>query len=250
MPTGAALSEYEVLEGFRVHLYMDDISDMYPSLDASREQAPTNSLAVYCVASDFEGTSAFHALWRREGVYPTGRVVACLNGVPMGASNAVDWATRSHLAVRSAGTGACPPEARVENRRPFPDTTRTLYAEATVVDDALGLAQRPRGDRTRTHVADRSFESAAASCAAAGFQQHPSKRLRNVTHGLGLGMEVQGLDNVLGYELFRSAWRKRALLREVSSVASRRPGYTPCLFDLCSSQCAMPFSMSNPPLFG
>ena len=191
LPGGYELCEVEVPPGLKAHVFVDDISDMYPTVVASRERAITNAMAIDLPARDCVHMLAYKrfakeakrlegARHHREAlgldacsvskdltktIGPPTKLVACASSLVMGDLNAVDYATGAHENVLLSG-GAMPPDKRLRHGQPIP---RGDLLHALVIDDRVGIIAGTGLIDSRVKNMFAEFDLGTDACAKAGL---------------------------------------------------------------------------------
>lgn len=164
----------------------DDLAEMYYTFQVPDARAKRNCIRMKFKPSDLKELNCFD---------PSKHDCECyiaLGALAMGDSLAVEIAQQAHFQVLVQLAGALQEHERVAYRKPFP---RGKFFEFLSIDDHLGLQVLSRSAH-RAAIAARDtevFTKASAAYKAVGLVQHPKKKKRNVTSGIFLGAEVDGI---------------------------------------------------------
>ena len=164
----------------------DDLAEMYYTFQVPDARAKRNCIRMKFKPSDLKELNCFD---------PSKHDCECyiaLGALAMGDSLAVEIAQQAHFQVLVQLAGALQEHERVAYRKPFP---RGKFFEFLSIDDHLGLQVLSRSAH-RAAIAARDtevFTKASTAYKAVGLVQHPKKKKRNVTSGIFLGAEVDGI---------------------------------------------------------
>lgn len=173
-------------EGKQLRLSADDLAEMYYTFKIPPARAKRNSIGRKFQAEELSHLSCFDASQHY------GTCVIALNALAMGDSWAVEFAQQSHCNVLHVLAGCMLDRERVCYRRPFP---RTSFVEWLAIDDHVGAqVVSPQEFRSCVPLRDTEvFDKAERAYKQVGLVQHSKKKQRNVTHGIFLGAEVDGI---------------------------------------------------------
>ncbi|CAE7035684.1 unnamed protein product [Symbiodinium sp. CCMP2592] len=198
----------------------DDLSEMYYTFSVSQARAQRNTLGVAFDPSELQQFSVYDPIEHNQPCYLS------LGTLAMGDCHAVEFAQQSHFNVLGSLGGCMRPHEYVAYRRPVP---RTSCLEFLSIDDHLTAQVCSRAQlKGSAGLRDTAiFEGAERAYPAVGLVQHPKKRQRNVTTGVFLGADADGIQGLV------SAPRHRigVLMRITATIA--RKGC--CSSDLLSS---------------
>ena len=169
----------------------EDLSEMYYTFKVSASRARRNAIRVRFQAHELSHFKAF------DPQVHVGDCYVCLNALAMGDNMAVEFAQQAHYNVLRTLANCMRPNELVAYRLPFP-RGRTMeflsiddHLVAQVVSRAAYLSSAPDRD---TEI----FFAAEAAYPAVGLVQHPRKRQRQVSAGIFLGADVDGLKGLVG----------------------------------------------------
>ena len=131
------------------------------------------------------------------------RVRPCHQGLPTGDVNAAEWCAEAHTRLLRR-YGSYSPRVSLQNGRPAP---RGSVVETLVIDDHVGIAVEPAGQREGRDYLEDSFSRGRVAYSDAGLVPAEGKDLRGATAGVVLGAEFVEDSTLLGAE----RGRRRAL---------------------------------------
>ena len=175
-------------EIFRVNA--DDLAEMYYTIKVPDSRAKRNSIGTIFSSDELSHLSCFDASRHR------GRCVVALGALAMGDSWAVEFAQQSHHNVLRFLAGSMLEHQRVAYRRSFP---RSDFLEWLSIDDHIGVQILSRAAfRASVRLRDTEvFERAEQAYSQVGLVQHKKKKQRNVTEGVFLGADVDGVKGLV-----------------------------------------------------
>lgn len=114
----------------------------------------------------------------------------------MGDSLAVEVAQQADTNVFKVWVGSMVPSECLRYRSPIP---RTNFIKLLAIDDHVGVQKLPISDFPRNpHLRDTEvFNLAEHGYKAVGLVQHPRKRKRNLSSGIILGADFDGLAGIV-----------------------------------------------------
>ena len=206
------LSPHEILR-----ISADDLAEMYYTFQVPDARARRNCIRMKFRPNELKELSCYDPDIHNCECY------IALGALAMGDSLAVEIAQQAHFQVLVQLAGALQEHERVAYRKPFP---RGKFFEFLSIDDHLGLQVLSRA-AYRADAAARDtevFAKAGQAYTTVGLVQHPKKKKRNVTSGVFLGAEVDGVAGKV------SAPRHRiGLLMMCSSIVACKGFATPKL---------------------
>jgi len=208
---GSMFALVRLQPGQVLRISADDLAEMYYTIKIPEARAKRNSVGKNFQASELQHLSCFDPSIHH------GRCVVALNALAMGDSWAVEFAQQSHCNVLSVLAGSMFEHERVCYRKPFP---RSLFLEWLSIDDHIGL-QIVTEQQLKDQVPLRDttvFQNAGKAYKQVGLVQHPKKKQREVTEGIFLGAEIDGVQG------FVSAPRHRICALMMCTVLVARQG--------------------------
>ena len=169
-----------------LRLSADDLAEMYYTIKVPLARAKRNCIGKVFSPDELAHFSCFNA------EVHTGPCLLALSALAMGDSWAVEFAQQSHHNVLRVLAGCMLDHERVCYRKPFP---RSLFFEFLSIDDHIG-AQIVTYEQLTTNVPLRDtevFVNSEKAYSQVKLVQHPRKRQRNVTEGIFLGAEIDGV---------------------------------------------------------
>ena len=199
----------------------DDLSDFYYTFCVSEARSHRNALRMKFKGSELKHLSCFPADGDLEGMY-----LITLCTLAMGDSMAVEIAQQAHSNVLRQLCGSMLTHECLRYRFPCP---RSKFVELLAIDDHVGIQKLSRSEFQK-QVPKRDtqvFRAAEHAYASVGLVQHPKKRKRNLTEGIILGADFDGIaGRVMGP-------RNRILVLAVISLEiARRGTCTPKLLSI------------------
>ena len=188
----------------------DDLSEMYYTFVVPPLRARRNCLGVPFYPHELAGFSAFNPNLHNEPCF------LALNALAMGDCGAVENAQQSHFTVLASLGNSMRSTEFVAYRRPFP---RSPCLEFLSIDDHMTAQVCSRAQlRTGAPLRDTAiFLGADAAYPAVGLVPHPGKRKRNVTSGVFLGADLDGLAGLVSAPRHRTG-----VLVKITAVIARR----------------------------
>lgn len=165
----------------------DDLSDFYYTFKVSHARCLRN--AIRC---KFKGWELAHLQGFPEDGDRNGEYLIALSTLAMGDSLAVEVAQQAHTHVLRDLCGAMLVHETMRYRFPCP---RTDFIELLAIDDHVGI-QKVTWDEYRLQTPKRDtfvFQAAERAYNKVGLVQHPKKRKRNLTDGIILGADFDGV---------------------------------------------------------
>ena len=191
----------------------DDLSDFYYTFLVSDARSQRNALRIKFKPSEVSHLSCFNPSIHGD----SGKLLICLATLAMGDSLAVEAAQQAHTGVLHRLCGSMLNHEVLRYRYPLP---RTPFIELLAIDDHVGLQkldihQLPGEPFLRDSLV---FELAGKAYKQVGLVQHEKKRKRNLTKGVILGADFDGVKGRV------MAPRSRIILLVQISIAIARGG--------------------------
>ena len=183
---GCMLTQLSLSESECFRFSADDLTDFYYTFRVSPQRASRNAIRMKFQSWEVEHLSCFDS--RLVGQ----EVLICLASLAMGDSLAVEVAQQSHLNVLKKLCGSMLEHESLRYRAPCP---RGDFVELLAIDDHVGLQKLPLKDLPKNpELRDTTvFKSAELAYKHVGLVQHERKRKRNLTSGVILGADFDGI---------------------------------------------------------
>ena len=183
---GSMFSLIWLQEGQVFRVCADDLAEMYYTFKVPESRAKRNSIGTLFAASELTHLSCY------DPAKHYGPCVISLAALAMGDSWAVEFAQQSHHNVLRFLGGSMLEHQRVAYRKPFP---RSDFLEWLSIDDHIGVQLCSKSQlRACTPLRDSEvFSKAEVAYKTVGLVQHPRKKQREVTKGIFLGAEIDGV---------------------------------------------------------
>ena len=185
----------------------DDLTDFYYTFVVSEARAKRNAFKMRFRPSELQHFKCFSPDLEK---YP--EILVCLRTLAMGDSLAVEIAQMAHTAVLRQLCAAMLPHQVLKYRSPIP---RSDFIELLAIDDHVGI-QRLSIDSFRENPPLRDtavFSASEVAYKSVGLVQHEKKRKRNLTQGVILGADFDGMEGRV------MAPRARVLLLSLITMA-------------------------------
>ena len=169
-----------------VRISADDLAEMYYTFQVPENRARRNCLRMRFSRSEIQHLSCFDPQRHNSECY------VALSALAMGDNLAVEIAQQAHYQVLMQLGGSMKVSEQVCYRKPFP---RGPFYEFLAIDDHLGLQVCSKDFYRNGHPSRDTevFTQAEKAYQIVGLVQHPNKKKRQVTSGIFLGAEVDGL---------------------------------------------------------
>ena len=169
-----------------VRISADDLAEMYYTFQVPDKRARRNCLRMKFSRSEVQHLSCFDPQRHDSECY------VALSALAMGDNLAVEIAQQAHYQVLMQLGGSMKVSEQVCYRKPFP---RGPFYEFLAIDDHLGLQVCSKDFYCKGHPSRDTevFTQAEKAYQIVGLVQHPNKKKRQVTSGIFLGAEVDGL---------------------------------------------------------
>lgn len=168
----------------------DDLSEMYYTFRVSYDRSKRNTLGVAYCPWELKHFSIYDPHTHNRPCY------LALSTLAMGDLHSVEFAQQSHFNVLNTIGCSMRPHEYAAYRRPFP---RTACTELLAIDDHLTSQVCTRHElRDSAPLRDTEvFIGSERAYPSVGLVQHPRKRQRNVTAGIFLGAEADGITGII-----------------------------------------------------
>ncbi|CAE7921921.1 unnamed protein product [Symbiodinium sp. KB8] len=198
----------------------DDLSEMYYTFVVPIRRAKRNCLGIVFQPSELQNFSVFNPRVHNEPCF------LALNALAMGDCGAVEYAQQSHFNVLASLGNCMRPSEFCAYRRPFP---RGQCAEFLSIDDHMTaqVCSRSQLQRKLPLRDTLIFSGADAAYPTVGLVPHEGKRRRNVTTGVFLGADVDGLTGIVSAPRHRTG-----VLMRVTAMVARAGVCSPALLSL------------------
>ena len=173
-----------------VRISADDLAEMYYTIKVPEARAKRNSVGCLFDADELAHLQCFNRFRHH------GPCVIALSALAMGDSWAVEFAQQSHHNVLRFLAGSMLEHQRVAYRKPFP---RSSFLEWLAIDDHIGVQVVTFDQfKLKTPLRDTEvFSRAEDAYRTVGLVQHPKKKQREVTEGIFLGAEIDGVEGIV-----------------------------------------------------
>ena len=163
---------------------------MYYTFEVGDQRAMRNCIGIPLQPHEVSHFKAYDPTLHNSPVY------AALGALAMGDGHAVEFAQQAHFNVLSQMADCVRNEEFVSYRKTFPrgPTMEFLSIDDHMTAQVCTLHEHKRKAKLRDSVI---FESADSVYPKVGLVQRPKKRRRNVTSGIFLGADVNGLDGLV-----------------------------------------------------
>ena len=195
----------------------DDLSEMYYTFVVPIRRAKRNCLGIVFQPSELRAFSVFNPSVHNEPCF------LALNALAMGDCGAVEYAQQSHFNVLASLGNCMRPSEFFAYRRPF---SRGSCAEFLSIDDHMTAQVCSRAQlRCSAPLRDTLiFAGADAAYPTVGLVPHQGKKRRNVTTGVFLGADVDGLTGIVSAPRHRTG-----VLMRVTAMLARAGFCSPAL---------------------
>ena len=168
----------------------DDLSEMYYTFKVGSQRALRNCIGIPLQPHEVSHFKAYNPSLHNCPVY------ASLGALAMGDSHAVEFAQQAHFNVLRQMGDCVRSEEFVSYRKVFP---RGKTMEFLSIDDHMTAQVCTLSEhKAQARLRDTSiFEACDVAYPKVGLVQHPKKRRRNVTSGVFLGADVDGMDGLV-----------------------------------------------------
>ena len=165
----------------------DDLTDYYYTFLVSAARAKRNAFKMKFHPSELRHFKSFYP-----GLEAHSEILVCLRTLAMGDSLAVEIAQMAHTAVLKQLCAAMLPHQVLKYRSPIP---RSDFVELLAIDDHVGIQRLPIQSHSKNpSLRDTEvFQASEVAYKAVGLVQHEKKRKRNLTQGIILGADFDGM---------------------------------------------------------
>ena len=182
---GWMLSLLHLAETDAFRFSAEDLTDYYYTFKVGEKRCYRNRIRLRFDADELQSFSCAPPAG-------SGEYLLALNTLAMGDSLAVEIAQQAHCNVLRSLCGALLPSETLRYRAPIPDSD---FIEALAIDDHIGIQRLPLTQLTsEPELRDtKVFRLALDAYRAVGLVPNSSKAKRNVTSGVILGAEFDGV---------------------------------------------------------
>ena len=198
----------------------DDLSDYYYTFRVSHDRAIRNAFRIVVRSDEVRDFKCYNPSLEGKPI------LICLKTLAMGDNLAVEVAQAAHASVLRTLCGSMKHDEVLKYRWPVP---RTDFIELLAIDDHVGIQRVPRcifDSQPRLRDTE-VFEEATQAYQKVGLVLHEKKKKRNMTQGVILGADFDGLAGRV------MAPRQRILVLSMISIAiAHRGTCTPKLLQI------------------
>lgn len=198
----------------------DDLSDYYYTFKVSQNRARRNAFRLVLQSTDVEHFRCYDPSMKGKPL------LLCLKTLAMGDNLAVEIAQAAHAKVLRVHCGSMRSGEVLRYRWPIP---RGDFIELLAIDDHVGIQRIPKClFDSQPELRDTMvFDSATKAYKQVGLVLHEKKKKRNLSQGIILGADFDGLQGRV------MAPRQRILILSLISLAiARRGTCTPKLMSI------------------